>query len=100
SVIRADQAKAQSLLSSLSQAALHFVEERPADLKQYGLDPPVITATVDVAGEPQMRYILGHAAPGTEKAYYARTSKSPGVYEVSEFDYQSINVKPDDMKQK
>ena len=45
-------------------------------------------------------HMLGSAAPGTEKGYYARTSKSVGVYEVSDFDYQSITVKPDDMKQK
>jgi len=98
--IRADQGKAQSLLSSLAAPALRFVEEHPSDSKKYGLDPPVIQATVVVGGEPEMRYMLGSAAPGAQKSYYVRTSKSVGVYEVSDFDYQSINVKPDDMKQK
>ena len=63
-----------------------------------------LLATVVVGGEPEMRYMVGSAivqgAPGAEKGYYARTSKSSAVYEISDFDYQSINVKPDDMKQK
>jgi hypothetical protein len=98
--IRADQAKAQSLLSALSGTALKFIEDHPTDLRKYGLDRPALTATVVVGGEPEMRYRVGSAAQGGEKGYYVRTSKSPAAFEIGDFDYQSINVKPDDMKQK
>jgi hypothetical protein len=97
---RADSIKVESLLSAVVMSAVRLVDERPTDLNRYGLRTPALEATFQVSGEPEMRYYVGTLAPGPQKVYYARSSKSSAVYEISQFTWSSLNLKPDDLKAK
>lgn len=101
--VKADQTRVQNLLSALAAPAFKFVEAKPADLARFGLATPPIQVTIQVSGEPTLKYFVGSQVPGgtgSEKNFYARTSKSPAVYEIADYTYQDINQKPDDFKGK
>jgi len=97
---RAEATKVSNLLRSLKTAAAGFVEQNPADLGRFGLQAPPVQATIEVTGEPTLRYFVGGPVPGKDKYWYARTSKSPGVYTIADYVYQDVNQKPDDLKAK
>jgi hypothetical protein len=97
---KAESMKVQNLLTSLSGPGSKFVEQNPTDLARFGLQSPQILATIELTGEAALRYFVGKSAPGKDKNYYARTSKSPAVFEIGSFIYEDINQKPDDLKAK
>lgn len=97
---KAESMKVQNVLSSLSGPASKFVAQDPTDLAVYGLKQPQIEATIEVTSEPPLRYSVGKAAPGKDKNYFARSSKSPAVYEIGSFTFDDLNQKPEEFKAK
>jgi hypothetical protein len=81
----------QTVINSVTGSAHKHVDEAPADLAKYGLDKPQITVTVNAGGGTSQVFTLGKKTP--EGNYYA---KGPGsaVFEVQQFVYNDLNVKP------
>jgi len=91
------QAKAdriQTVLTDLTGQATKYVEESPTDLAKYGLDkPPVRVIANDSQGTSQVFQVGKKSKDG----YYARGATGP-VFEIQNFVYDDLNVKPDAFK--
>ena len=83
--VAADQSKATSFLQSLTSAAVdQVVSSRPADLKDFGLDPAEETIQVSARGKPQQfTLLLGDDTP-TSTGFYAQAAGDPRVFTLSE----------------
>lgn len=79
---RADYAAAEGLLTRLSSThMLTVVEESAADLRQYGLDRPSMSATV-MAGSTRATLQLGRKADAG--GFFAKDAARPAVFTVEE----------------
>jgi hypothetical protein len=79
---RADYAAAEGLLTRLSSTnMLTVVDEAPADLRQYGLDRPSMTAAA-LAGSTRATLLVGSKAEGG--GFYAKDAARPTVFTVEE----------------
>lgn len=86
--VKSDQV--QLLLNSITGQATAHVEERPADLRKYGLDEPEISARVnDGSGSSQVLRIGKRAADGSRYAAGVATA----VFRIPEFAYNDLNVR-------
>lgn len=73
-----------------SLVASRVVEEQPADLAAYGLDRPVLTATVGLKDGRQEQLVFGQTNPAG-LSRYARKGGDPRVYLVSNSLYEDLN---------
>ena len=77
---RGDHAAIDGLVTSLSSGRMQDVaDEDPADLAQYGLDEPLLTASA-VTGDASATLLLGAADEGG--AVYAKDASRPVVFTV------------------
>ncbi len=80
----ADEAELSGITSNLASLEVQrVVDEQPADLKEYGLDPARIEVTFKFAGKDQ-KLLLGQKTP-TGSDLYAKVPDKPRVFLVSSF---------------
>ncbi|MGH9376070.1 MAG: DUF4340 domain-containing protein [Terriglobia bacterium] len=81
--ITADQGKVASFLQSLTSAGLdQVISPHPANLKDFGLDPPDETIQISSRGK-QLTLRLGDDTP-TSTGVYAQASDDPRVFTLTE----------------
>ena len=76
---RGDEEEIQEVLKGLSSPVKEFVDDRPAGLAEYGLDPPRIRIEVTAAGGGSHGLWVGGPA---ESGYYAKNLYQPSVFTV------------------
>lgn len=97
----ADQAAVSSMLSSLSSLeSTKVVDEAPADVKPFELDPPRISVSVRLSGENEPKEIdLGTKTP-TGSDLYARVKGQPKVFLTGGFLEEQFNRTTFDLRDK
>jgi hypothetical protein len=76
---KADFSAVEQLVTRLSSGQMTSLEaDQATDLKQYGLDPPLITATVG-AGSARATLLVGKPAPEGKTGVYAKDASRPAV---------------------
>lgn len=78
----ADRLRLSGILLRLSNLRATRRIAEPASLAEYGLTQPSATATIAVAGSPDLTLALGGRAPA-ESGTYAQKGGDPAVYVVS-----------------
>jgi hypothetical protein len=77
---KADSAKVDELLGKLENDKLSdFVNDQPTDLKQYGLDNPLISVRLTNSGNNSQDFLIG-SETGTYN--FAKNSSSPTVFKI------------------
>jgi hypothetical protein len=97
---RADFTTVEGFIGSVEVAQMGAVlaeEATPEDLKKYGLDRPVITATFDVQGTPTT-LIVGSAAG--EDGFYAKDTQKPTLFTIEKFLETELRKPVDDFRRK
>ena len=97
----ADQSAASSMASSLaSLESTKTVDEKPASVKAFELDPPNVSVRVRLAGEKEFREVdLGTKTPtGTD--LYARVQGQPKVFLVGSYLDGQLNRTTFDLRDK
>ena len=97
--VAADAAEVDGLLGALEGLETEdVVTEAPASLKEYGLEPPRGTLTVEMEGAPAPLVLqLGEKTPDGG-AVYARTTTAARVFTVAGFAESSLLKKPFDLR--
>ncbi len=97
----ADQSGVSAFLSSLTGAAVdRVVEERPSNLKDFGLDPPGVTVEVSTDAKPQQfKLLLGDETP-TGDGVYAQLGGNPRVVTLATYLKSSLQKNLFDLRDK
>lgn len=91
---KANADKAQQVLDRLTGEATAHVEETPKDLARYGLDKPVINVVFSDGKSASQALLIGKK---TKDGYYAKGAPN-AVFEVSNYVFEDLNLKPADFK--
>lgn len=96
-----DESQVSSFLSSLTSATVNQVaDEHPANLKDFGLDPPATTIEVSTSSKPQQfSLLLGDETP-TSSGVYAQVAGSPRVVTLSDDMKSSLQKTAFDLRDK
>ena len=95
----ADEAELSGITSNLASLEVQrVIDEQPADLKEYGLDPPRIEVGFKFAGKDQ-KLLLGQKTP-TGSDLYAKTPDKPRVFLVSAYIESTFNKSSFDLRDK
>lgn len=95
----ADEAELSGITSNLASLEVQrVIDEQPADLKEYGLDPARIEVTFKFAGKEQ-KLLLGQKTP-TGSDLYARTAEKPRVFLVSAYIESTFNKSSFELRDK
>ena len=98
----ADDNAVRSALSTLVNArASDFVNDAPANVNQYGLEKPHLTATVVLKNGEQQSMLFGFKQneQGKSGIYVRRGERAP-VYAVAEYVMSSLDKSPLDFRDK
>lgn len=98
--LSADQSVVSNILSSLSSLnSERVVEEKPSDLKQFGLDPPA--AEVDITGRDNksQKLFLGDQTPGGS-AIYTMLAGDPRLFTMASSEKNSVDKTLNDLRDK
>lgn len=83
--IDADQGKITAFLQSLSTATIdQTIAAHPADLKDFGLDPPQETIQVETNSKPQQFTLLLGSETPTSNGVYAQVEGNPRVFTLTD----------------
>ena len=97
----ADQSAVSSIVSSLaSLESTKTVDENPASVKPFELDPPDVSVRVNVAGEKDPREIDFGTKTPTGTDLYARVKGQPKVFLVGSFIDGQLNRTTFDLRDK
>jgi len=97
--VAADEAEISGITSNLaSLEPQRVVDEQPADLKQFGLDPARIEVTFRQGGK-EHKLLLGQKTP-TGGDVYARVSDKPRVFIVASYLETTFNKSPFELRDK
>ena len=95
------KAKAQTienLLMDLTTQAASLVEQESPVVGKYGLDKPLLTATVFLKDQGRQQLKVGNKLPKGAN-YYASGTPSPNtVFELGGYIFDNLNKKPEDLK--
>jgi hypothetical protein len=95
-----DQSAVVSLLGTFSTLkAQRVVEEKAANLDQYGLTAPAFEIDMTDKSGKVIQFLLGDEAP-TGNSLYAKIGDSPKVYLVASFQRTSIDKTANDLRDK
>jgi hypothetical protein len=96
-----DESNVSSWLNSLTGATINqVVEEKPADLKEYGLDRPVLGVEVTTDAQPkEFTLLLGDDTP-TGGSVYAQVAGRPRVFTLYSYLKSSLDKKAFDLRDK
>jgi hypothetical protein len=100
-VIEADATAVSSLVSTLeSLESERTVDENPASVAAYGLEPPRLTVTFKVTGETaERRLLIGERTP-TGSDLYARVEGDPKLILIASYIEDSLNKTTFDLRDK
>ena len=98
----ADDNAVRSALSTLVNArAADFINDAPANVNQYGLEKPHLTATVVLKNGEQQSMLFGFKQNGQGKSgIYVRRGERAPVYAVAEYTMSSLDKSPLDFRDK
>jgi len=97
--VPADEAELSGITSNLASLEVQrVVDEQPADLKEYGLNPPRVEVTFKFAGKDQT-LLIGQKTP-TGADIYAKVPDKPRVFLVSSFLDSTFNKSTFDLRDK
>lgn len=95
----ADQEAVSSLLSTLSSLdSVRLVDERPADLKQYGLTKPRSEVAVTEKDKSQ-KLVVGDDTP-SGNAVFAKLEADPRVFTLSSYTKAALDKSVNDLRDK
>jgi hypothetical protein len=95
-----DQDAAGALASTLSSlASERLVEEKTADLAQFGLAAPALQVTVLLKDGKSKKLLVGDEAPAGGGSF-ARIEGDPRVFTVSSYSRSSLDKTPQDLRDK
>lgn len=99
--LEADGTEASAIASAIAGLEVtRVVDEKPADVAQYGLQPPKVAVTFTVKGEGTPRRLqVGEKTP-TSGDVYARRGVDPKVFLVSSYNDQVFNKTTFDLRNK
>lgn len=98
--LSADQSVVSNILSSLSSLnSERVVEEKPSNLKQFGLDPSA--AEVDITGKDNksQKLIIGDQTPGGS-AIYTMLAGDPRLFTMASYEKNSVEKSLNDLRDK
>ncbi len=96
----ADQSNVSSTLSSLSALnSERVIDDKPSDLKQYGLDPPVVEVDITTKDNQSHKLFLGDDTP-TGNSIYATRSGDPRVFTIASYLKNAIAKNLNDFRDK
>ena len=96
----ADQSVVSNILSSLSSLnSERVVDDKPSDLKQFGLDPPA--AEVDITGKDNksQKLLIGDQTPGGG-GIYAMLAGDPRLFAMASYEKNSVDKNLNDLRDK
>jgi Domain of unknown function (DUF4340) len=94
----ADQTVISGMLSTLSSLnSERLVEDKAADLKQYGLDQPTLQVDITEKDHKTKKLLIGDDAP-TGAATYAMIAGDPRVFTVGTYVKTGVDKSLDDMR--
>ena len=82
---RVDQVRVNGAATRLGSLTASQVITGVGDLDQYGLNPPVLTATLTISNGQQLVLYAGQAAPVGDQRYIRRAGDEHTVYLVYDF---------------
>lgn len=95
-----DQEAANSLASSVATVASdRVVEDKPADVKQYGLDAPSLELDLTSKDGKTRKVLLGDDAPGGSSTY-AKLDSDPRVFTIASYTKSNLDKSPKDLRDK
>ena len=99
--LEADQSEVSSLLNALDALeSQRTLEEKPADLKPFELNPPRFTVAVRSAGETAMRRLNVGSKTPTGSDLYAMVEGQPKLILISSYVEDSLNKTPFNLREK
>jgi uncharacterized protein DUF4340 len=97
---RADQTNVSSTLSSLASLnSQRVIEDKPSDLRQYGLQPPAVEVNVTEKDTKSQKLLLGDDTPNGS-GVYAMLAGDPRVYTIASYNRSSIAKTLNDFRDK
>jgi Domain of unknown function (DUF4340) len=97
--LRADQDAVFSMISTLSSLnSERLVDEKAADLKQYGLAQPSVEVDITTKDKPR-KLLIGDDTPAGN-AVFAKLEGDPRVFTVASYTKTSIDKGPADLRDK
>jgi hypothetical protein len=97
----ADDGVVGTVTSNLSTLEVQrVVEEKPADLKQYGLEPPRVDVGFRFKGQKDLQHLLVGDKTATGGDVYAKRMNEPRVFLISAFLESIFNKAPFDLRDK
>jgi hypothetical protein len=96
----ADQTSVSGLLSSVaSLRSERVVEDKASDLKQFGLDHPVLEVNLTEKDNKSQRLLIGDATPAGG-AVYAMLAADPRIFTMASYNKTSIDKNLNDLRDK
>jgi Domain of unknown function (DUF4340) len=97
--LSADQDAVTSLVSSVASLnSDRLVDDKPSDLKQYGLTEPALEVDITTKDKPQ-KILLGDDTP-TGSATFAILSGDPRVFTIASYTKSSLDKSANDLRDK
>src|SRR5687768_15264541 len=97
----ADPSELSAVTSNLGSLEVQrVVEENPADLARYGLNPPRVDVAFRLKGEKSFRHLLLGEKTPTGSDLYAKLQDGKRVFLVSSYLDSTFNRKPFDLRDK
>ncbi len=96
----ADESVVSGMLSTLSSLnSERLVEDKAADLKEYGLDQPTLQVDIGEKGNKTQKLLIGDDTP-TGSASYAMLAGDPRVFTVGTYVKTSVDKNLSDLRDK
>jgi hypothetical protein len=97
----ADDGVVGTVTSNLSTLEVQrVVDEKPADLKQYGLEPPRVDVGFRLKGQKELQHLLVGDKTATGGDVYAKRPTEPRVFLISAYLESIFNKAPFDLRDK
>ena len=96
----ADQEAVSTLLSTVSSlSSERLVDDKPADLTQYGLAQPALQLDITTKDSKPQKLLLGDATPAGS-AVFAKLEADPRVFTIASYNKSSIDKTANDLRDK
>lgn len=96
----ADQSAVSGIISTLASLnSERVVEEKAADVKQYGLDPPAFQIDIGEKNKQTQKVLIGDDTP-TGGAVYAMRAGDPRVFTMATYAKTSVDKNLNDLRDK
>jgi len=95
-----DQDAASGMVTTLSSLnADRLVEEKPADLAEFGLASPALEVVVELKDGKTRRLLIGDETP-TGYGWFAKLADDPRVFTIASYNKSSLDKTPRDLRDK